>query len=313
MASLKISSVFSLIVDLFNSVKLKDLTDGVTSIIRPYMVENTISMSTDQTSVNNAKADNVSFLAKEKEGKKVKGKINKRFNPKLKFYQKCGQFLKGYYGESFLDLGDWGYTIEVGGKIVYSTNKKDLCDSIQTMITFHLAFPAGTSPLDPFLLLNNYNVLTIESDLGPTKTMIDSWLTIESDKVAFRISRDNHIKPVLKHLRGIGKFLKGVMLENPADIGDWGYLVVMSTKEPTRKDLELGHLEVKTISHIINGSDFINTKGTIITAFKGKLAVGTSKTIPAGGKIIVQRGWGTMTLKNMSDSDLGGISYLGGN
>ena len=86
--------------------------------------------------------------------------------------------------------------------------------------------------------------------------------------------------------------------------------MVMSTKEPTRKDLDFNVLEEKSIYHVINDSELFNTKNSIMKAYKGKLIVGTPITIPVGGKMMVPKKWGTMTLKSMSDSELGGISYL---
>jgi hypothetical protein len=312
MARLKISLVFSKVIELFGLVSDKDAADGAGSIIRPYMIQNNISLTTDQVSIDNATTSNTNFLAQKKLSSQLKGKHSKKYNPKLLFYKKCAQFLKHFYGDSFLSLGDWGIEIEVGGKIVYSANKNDVCDSIQTLITKHLSYAAGTSPLQLFLDQNNYNVTTIAADLAPTKALFDGHTTAINAKDSFRMERDNHIKPVLKHLRGIGAFLKGIFISFPANISGWGYIVVIDHARVKLKNLNFGHSEVKTIYNVKTGSKVTNTKGTIINAFKGKKAVGTAIIIPIGGSMIVKRGWGEMTLKNMSASDNGGISYTGG-
>lgn len=312
MARIKIPTLLSLIVDLFNAVVLKDTADGSGSIIRPTMVENEIVLTTDQTTLNNAVDDNTNFLIQEKLAVQLTGQRNQKYDPKMVFYKGCGQFLKGFYGKNFLSLSDWGFTILTGGKIVYSKNVKDNCDSIQTLITFHLSFATGTSPLLPFLTENNYDVTTIAADLVPTKDLVDAHTAAVVSQTSYRQSRDNNIKIVVGHLRIIAKFLKKNFLAIPQNIGKWGYKVIMEPGDPKETDLALAHAEVKVIYQVIIGSDFVNTKGSILNLFPGKTPTGTAIVIAVGETIIVPKGYSTSTVVNMSSSIIGGINYLKG-
>src|ERR1700722_4782873 len=138
MARIKYNLEISKIIELFDNIVLKDTTDGTASIIRPMMIKNGISLTTDGTTRNNAVSDNKNFLIQEKLAKNLTGQRNAKYEPKMVFYKGCGQFLKGFYGTGFLSLGDWSFNITTNGKIIYSKNIKDNCDSIQEMITYHL-------------------------------------------------------------------------------------------------------------------------------------------------------------------------------
>ena len=312
MARIKYSKVYLDQVELFKKVAAKDLLDGSASIIRPTMVQNEITIAGDQVSVDDSVAANKIFLAQEKLAKQLTGEIKKKYDPYMKFYRGSAQFLKGFYGAGFLSLGDWGFTITVNGKMIYSKNVKDNCDSIQAMITYHLTFAVGTSPLQPFLDENNYDVAAIALDLPNVKTLFDDHLTAWNSQNAHRMTRDNLIKPVMQHLRLIGAFLKKNFISIPQNVGKWGYTVVMEPGDPKETNLDLHHSETKIIYGVINGSDLINTKTSIIKAYKGKTATGTPIVIGPGETIIVPKTWGTMTLVNQSSSIIGGITYLRG-
>src|ERR1035438_8913500 len=102
MARIKYNLEFLKIVELFDKVVEKDTADGVASIIRKPMIQQGISLTTDQTLRNNAVSDNKNFLIQEKLAKQLTGQRNVKYDPKMVFYKGCGQYLKGFYGAGFL-------------------------------------------------------------------------------------------------------------------------------------------------------------------------------------------------------------------
>lgn len=290
---------------------MKDAADGTASVIRPAMALAGYTMATDQTSVDNATTSHTNFLAKGREVKTLKGDLMKMYKPKMKFLHLASQAVKDLYGENYANCALWGIDIEEGGEINYSLDKNENMDTLQLLITKHLSYSAGTSPIQLFINSGPYDISVIAADIVPTKNKNNAYIQAMRDRHTLKGDYTNFLKPVIKHLKQYAKIIKGANIMNPARAGDWGYDVIISPKDAHLKDLDFGHLEEITIYKVTNGSDLKNTKTTIMLAFKGLTATGTPITIAAGATMVVPKTWGTMTLKNTSATDNGGITYLG--
>ncbi len=311
MARIKYSSSFLNIVSLFKKVKAKDILDGTASEIKPYLTKNSIVMSEVQSTVDIASTANDGFVAKTIEVKILKGQLNKKYNPKMKFFHLGSQAIKIILDNDFSEANSWGINIEAGGEITYSKDRNVNCDQIKVMLDKHFACPAGTSLLQPFENKSDFDFTAILADLSATKAINDDYEQAKKDRKAFRGTRDFNIKKVDKILKGIGQFLKSIYIMNPASVGNWSFNIIISPKDAKLKTLSLKHSEIATIYNVTNGSDMTNKSLAIINAYKGLLCTGTPIVINPLEKIIVPKKWGTTTLKNMSDSIIGEITYLG--
>ncbi|MEO5572296.1 MAG: hypothetical protein ABIT08_00560 [Bacteroidia bacterium] len=294
--------------ELLTNVKSKDGADGVSSIIRPTMTDEGISLSTDNTAVTNAKAKQTLAKKNEKDAEKRTGERNNLLDPAFKDHKMCAQFLKRRFASNIAVLGDWGITVN-GNAISYPVDFVGKQEAVLALIDKHLTFAAGTSPLEGFLTDNAINLTTNRANAVTALTKHNERDQLERDAETATTDRDNFINPVMGHLKIIGNYLVAHFAKNPNKAGDWGYTVDTSPQGTKIRSGVIGFSSSKTLLNLANGGVLTNTCDHSLNAFKGKTTTGTPIVLAPGQNFPITKGFGTMTLQNPNNTIKG--SYQG--
>lgn len=294
--------------ELQKNVKAKDTADGATSIIRPTMTDAGINLATDATAVTNAKAQDVIFKKNERDAEKRTRERNLLFDPVFKDHKLCAQYLKKRYVTNIAVLGDWGITVN-GNTIAYPVDFVGKQQAVLDLITQHLTFAAGTSPLDSFLTDNGIDLTVNQTNAGTALTKHTERNAMVTVKETARVDRDNFINPVMDHLTIIGNYLIGHFPKNPNKAGDWSYTVDTSPQGTKIKSGLINFSSSKTLLNLAVGGVLTNTCEHDLNAFKGKTTTGTPIVLRPGQNFVIVKGYGTMTLQNNSNTEKG--SYQG--
>ncbi|MEP7168997.1 MAG: hypothetical protein ABI855_06455, partial [Bacteroidota bacterium] len=267
-----------------------------------------INLSTDATAVTNAKAQDVIFKKNEKDGEKRTRERNNLIDPAFKDHKLCAQYLKKRYVTNIGILGDWGITVN-GNAIVYPVDFVAKQEAIIALITQHLTFAAGTSPLESFLRDNDIDLTVNQANAITALTKHTERNAMNIAKETARAERDNFINPVVDHLTIIGNYLIGHFPKNPNKAGDWGYTVDTSPQGTKIKSGVINFSSSKTLLNLAVGGVLTNTCEHNLNAFKGKTTTGTPMVLVPGQNFVIVKGFGTMTLQNPSNTAKG--SYQG--
>lgn len=294
-------------VELFTDVKAKDTADGSSSVIKPFLTEEGIDLNSVELIVN--KAVDADKLAKKlsKESEELMAERNKLFDVVFDDHRSCVQFLKKLYISNINKLGDWGVTIDNNSRVVYPPDFLSKVQTVNTFIDKHLSFPAGSSPLQPFLTENEIDLTANQNKANLAKTSNDSSDQKAKDKELQNELRDNNMDEIMSHLRGIGGFLVALYPENPRKAGEWGYTIDSAKQEDKDRTIEIGASAVKTIYNLVPGSMVINLGDTELSIFPGKETNGDATKLPAGQTFVVARKYGTSTFKNDSNTQKGTV------
>jgi hypothetical protein len=303
MARLVIPPNFIHRTELFKKVLAKDTVDGATSVIRPFMDENEIVLSSDDTAVDAAIVIHNAFEQFEKDGEKKTKERNNLFDPVWENHTTMVQLLKKFYKNNIAKLGDWDVEVN-GNKIVYPADFINRRLTVLAFIEKHNSYAAGESPLTSFLAEEENKV-----DIAQNQTDATDALAPHNDAKQFaqdaetkRQDRDNLMDPVTDHIEMIGNFLIGHYPKNPRKAGDWGYTVDTSPKADAVREGVINMGSPKKLNQLAVNSILLNTSAFPIEAFKGDAAEGTPIIIQPNIPFVIRRGWGITTLRNPSDT-----------
>jgi len=303
MAHLHLPVSFEGSVELFESVLAKDTSDGASSVIRILLTEQNIVLADDLLAVNSSKTFHEKFLKKEKNAEKHREQRDMLFNPHFKNLRSMVQFLKSLYLKNVRKLGEWKITVNGKARIAYPADfilrKKLMIDFLDV----HDAFPAGTSPLAPFINENDIDTAQMRTDADNAETIHDTFLQESKDKEEFREQRDYLIEPVEDHLRAIGHYLMKLYTKNQRKAGDWGYVVNDKSKKLTERKYILGQEEQKVVYAGVIGSEVFNLGKTVLEIYPGDTLKGTPVSLNPSETFILKRRYGTFVVKNRSNTE----------
>ena len=270
MARINYPEEFLRLIKLFTNMKAKHDADGSASPLIPFLAKQEIDLAADETAINKAKAKDLKFDKKEREAEKLTRQRDKLFDPIFGWMKKELQFLKKFYVGNVKELGDWGATVDEK-RIVYPPEFEELAQLFKDIKTQHESYaPVGDSPLQPFLVKHEIDLAAQLLKVTGAETKHDQRNQAQRDAEDMREDRDNFFNPVMGHVRIIGQYLKGLNVDNPQEVGDWGYEVDESPRDPKFRESIIAPGTTKIIKGIKLNSQVENTGESVLLLHKGK-------------------------------------------
>ena len=288
---------------LFNNVKAKHDSYVLPAVspIEAYLTAQGISLANDDLAKDNASGFEETRLEKSKQAENFTEKRNKKFDPVFGHLRDYGQFLKKFYKPIVSELGNWGFPVTVSGRINYPNEfpqRTVLFDALKAKYDSYL--PPGTSPLDPYL---TQHALVLTNDMTAVSDARNFHLQakqLAKDAEDATEDRNNEWNPVVEHLRMIGGFLMGLYNNNPKELGNWGYVVDDSPREPKQIVSKVKLSSSAVISNCIIGGTFKNIGSVPLNVYKGGTASGAFVTVAPGEMYGIAKGFSTITVVNTS-------------
>lgn len=303
MARINFPNTFAKLVKLFTDFKTKFTAEAGTSVTQPFLTEQSIDPTVDEARVTAAVTANTAFEKAEKDSEEFTEQRDDLFNPVFKDHTGCVQFLKKLFRGNASKLGEWGQTVDAGDRVVYPSDFIGRTTVAKALITKHVSFPVGTSPLLPYLTENSINLTTNGTKINSAITAHNNFLVQDALKEEKREERDTRIAPVEAHLRGIGQFLVGLFSNTPHKAGQWGFIIDDSARPSQQSIKKIPISGIKTVRNVDVGSLLTNNGPQSVTILPGTGEKGGGVLVLSGKKLLVAKTFGTLTVQNQSDTD----------
>ncbi len=296
--------------DLYVKVLAKHTLDGAGSILTPFFIENEITI-TDVTSANNAaNAAYIIFDGKQKSSEMQYVEIINDYDGMVADHKMCVRSAKAYYRNNPSKLGAFGVTLS-GNKVVYSKNRKTMCDDMMAFINHNAGLAVALRPITAAFQTNNKMDLAANlAALPGIKTAIDTYDQAVIDKETNHGTFTVEEKVVINFLRATGHFLMGQFPVNPKKAGDWGFVVDDSPQSAKEKIKKFKIAQTANLYDIVAESILQNSGLSIMAITKGKDGTGTPIVINPGDSWQVLPGYTTIKAKSMGLLLPGEITYL---
>lgn len=301
--------LFLKLTELFKKIKAKHDADGAGSVLNPYLTEQSINLATDLTNTNSAIAKNKLFEQAEKDAEDHTQDRNKLFDPVFDNMTDGFQFLKKLYRGNPAELGHWGATVNKNA-IVYPPEFLKRAELFETYKAKHDSYPGDSSPLNPFLSVNEIDLDDDETAAGDAITEHNDAKQTEKDAEDLREERDNLFDPVMKHVRGMGQYLKGLYVKHPKHLGQWGYTIDDSPRDPKFRTTTVPAADSVTLTGVKLNSQVENTGTVDLLLHKGDEVGESPVNLPPEMRFTIKRGFGTLTVENPDPASAGEIGWL---
>jgi hypothetical protein len=305
MSRIKFPNVFTRIVKLFKDAKKKHDTMLPPKTLQPFLDEETIVLADDLVEVTAAETANTDFDKAGKEAEKLSKERDKKFGPVWVDHEGGVQALKKLYRKNPNKLGDWGVTVNAGGRISYPSDFVGRQGRVLVFIAKHNSFAPGTSPLQPYLDENEIDLAANKTDADNALLDHNNFIIQDDLREQKRMERDTTIAPIEDHLRGMGQFLVNHFEKNPKKANDWGFEIDDSPQGDVERVGVVKFSTSKTLQQLAIGKVISNNGSVAWKLFKGKTASGVPIVINPGDKFNIVRGYGTSTIQNENPSQDG--------
>jgi hypothetical protein len=275
MARIQFPKTFAEQSELFRLILKKHNADGAASVLLSLLAEQNIDLAADDLARTAATAHEADRARHSATKENFREQRNNHFDPVMKHTRGYLQLLKKLYQPHTHRLGDWGATINHGGRIVYPVEFSKRTALFTKLAQKYFTYPAGTSPLEAYLAFHD---LDISEDMLNT-----AFATVEDDNFS-KASRDMETatanrnlkwKPVLAHMRKIAGFLIALYSNSPKRLGDWGFTVVDTLKAPTLITSRILLNSEKIVNGVIIGGSFINKGSEDLILHRGRMVSST--------------------------------------
>ncbi len=293
---------------LFKEIKKRHDDDGADSVIIPFLTQKGIDLTADETATNEALAQHTLFEKTDKKGEDCTQDRDNLFHPVVKNMKHELQFLKKFYAGNVKELGNWGVQVD-GNRIVYPPGFLKLAGLFKEVKKKHDKL-GDESPLIPFLTQNKIDVDADEQNTAKAEARHVLKEQAKMDAEKYSEARDKLFDPVMAKLRLIGAYLKSLYVSNPKHLGNWGYTVDDSPRNPRFRIAGIATGGSRTLTGVKLKSEVENTGATALLLHKGKTVSPDPVALPAGMKHTIERGWGTMTVENENPTEKGEIGWL---
>jgi len=295
---------------LTKAVATKNTEDGDKSVLKQYLSENKIDLTKDVRQTDKAIVAHNEFERLDGASTKFTEERNLLFEPVFENYRKECQYLKKFYVGKERELVNWSIPIDNENEINYPAEFEQRATLVEKLYTYNTKL-GEDSPLTIFLTNNEINPKTeTDNTEEARKKQIES---INSKKTSElnREERDNIYNPLWKHTEDIGQFLKNLFPLNPRKLGEWGFDIEETTKQPVARIVTIDSNSKKTISAIKMNTEIENIGKITLIIHRGKTITENPVTLNAENKFKILRGWGTITVENNNKTEKGELKYLG--
>ncbi len=301
---------FGKLATLSGNILAKHTKDGTTSVLLPFLAQQNIDLSVDATSVSSAQAHDTSYLSLIKQSGNYHQQGEQSMKPVMKHIRGEAQFLKAFYKPNFKAIGDWGITIEDGGKIIYPTDVADQVTLFTNIVKKHNSFLTGTSPLQAYLAQHNIDLDEDAANAGAAQDSYNAFLTANSSAENETQQRDEIMEDVVDNIHQIGDFLKKLFDPNTKAMGAWGFTVDESAPDPKEQVSKVDIGGTKVTGSIVRDSIFTNLGTDALNVIKGRKLTGLLTVVPPGGQLAMTKGYSSITVTNPSKFSIGKYKVL---
>ena len=210
----------------FGVMNAKNTADGISSILKKFLLENKIDLIKDAAAEESAQLHEenrkhiIEIMGSQRQ--LVENNILRPWSVMLD----AAQFLKSHFKDNVKSLALWGITISTNGKISYPADQESKVVLVDTFWSYHSTLPVGTSPLDTFITTNSIDVPKIILNIVSAKS---NYTALALNVIAEQQEtgeRERIWAPVWKNTKSIGSFLMKLYVSNTKMVCNWGYNVV---------------------------------------------------------------------------------------
>jgi hypothetical protein len=291
------------ILALVKNVKAKHDSDSPDSVLTPLLTQKNIDLAADIAACTVAIAHKQSGLLFSQQSENYIELRNLKLEPVLTHTKTCFQYLKSFYKPNYKALADWGAPIDTNGKITYPADINERTSIFKLLFQKHNSFPSGESPLLPYLMQNDI-------DLLGDNTAVDNALAFHAQyehasKAAENETeqRDIICKPITDHLHSIGDFLKKLYNDNTKTLGMWGFVVDSSPRAPKLRTSIIKPREKSIMVGLVLGSTLTNIGKTDLHIYAGRNTNGNPAIVHAGDSLGITKGFSVITVANPSTTE----------
>jgi len=295
---------------LLKDIKAKRDADGATSELIPFLTAQGIDLADLVLTGNDAQTQNQAHTTAVFQKENQRELRDLIFVPFTKGIRPLVQFLKALYKPNYRALGDWGVTVNATGKVVYPASFTTFADLIGTFVAKHLSYPAGTSPLQPYLTKHNMDLSVIPAQLTSAVNYNTATQQSERDAEDATEQRDLLWAPVFVTVRAIVDYLFKLYDPNTRGLGDYCITVDDSPRKPKLRKSKVKPTESITVNGVVIGGTFTNTGSTDLYLYKGKTTTGTQNIVSPGGKFGTIKGYSIITVVNPDTLETGAFTVL---
>lgn len=310
MARLIIPEDFTSQLTLLLNIKAKNDADGIASPLTAFLNQQEIVLTDDVTAGNTAKTHETSRAILSKQSENYRQLRDNRFNAVWPHITGGVQFLKQFYKGNTKELGNWGIPITDSGKVNYPPAFIDRVNIFVAFVTKTSSYPAGESPLQPYLTQQGINLLADAGFVELAGTNNTAFTNAAQQSENETELRNQLWNPVLAHIRDIGNFLMKLYTDNPRALGLWGFVVDSSPQKPKLRTSKIKPAETAVLNGLVIGGTLTNIGLGDIHLYRGKTTAGTPIIIHAGEQFGIIKGYSVITVINPSTLIEAKISVL---
>ncbi|SFQ43491.1 hypothetical protein [Parafilimonas terrae] len=300
MARLTIPEDFNSQVTLLNNIIAQNTALGTSSPLTAFLVQQNIVLTNDEAAATAAQTHDAARALLKKQSENYRQLRDNYFTAPWAHLTGSVQFLKTFYKGNTKELGNWGITITDSGKVNYPAAFTQRSAVFITFTAKHNSYPDNSSPLQPFLTLQNIN-LDADSALVEQATTNNTSFTATAQQSENETELRNQIwMPVLTHIKTIGNYLMKLFSNNQKALGNWGFVVDENTQKARLRTSKLKPGETSVYAGLIVGGSITNIGTVDIHLYKGETTTGTPSIIHVGEQFGLVKGYSTVTVVNPS-------------
>ena len=291
---------------LFLNIKKKHDSDGGSSPLIAFLVQQAIDLAADATATNIALEKHDQFEENARAAEEATEARNNLFHPVFSRLRGSVQFLKGFYTGNEKELGLWGVQVNAG-RMAYPSDFLRRAGLFNTFKARHDALGAA-SPLTPYLAEHNIDLTADGADTVKAETKHDQMQQAWMDAEELREDRDNLFNPVFENVRSIGQFLKALFVKNPKELGHWGYTVDDSPRKGRKATVTVAPQSRRIVRRLLIGKELTNKGPAEVVVHQGEAEGKDSITLSPTNGITITRGWSSVTVVNSDQAQIALIS-----
>jgi hypothetical protein len=288
----------------------KHTADGATSRLNVYLAEQGINLATIVADGTIAEGLEAQRAQKARDSEKFSKLRNNIFIPIFKDLMGGVQSLKTIFKPNYHKLGDWGVTVNGVSRIVYPPRFTQRAALVGLFYGKHNSYPAGTSPLQPYINEQGINTALIGVQVNEAIDYDNNRISTHNSSENFKQQRDMVWDPRWAQLKGCCNYLFRLLPNNPKLLGDWGITVDDSPRAPKLRKSKILLLETKTVDNVVIGSTFHNTGPTTLHIHKGASAGPAAVVVLPDERYGITKGWSTITVLNTDPLETGMFTTL---
>jgi len=295
---------------LFDDIRQKHNADGPASVLLQLLAENEIDMAADAASATAADAHETNFETCSRQSEMLREQRDVIFSPAWKHLKMCVKFLKALYQNNTRKLGEWSITVNNKNHIAYPRLFARRAQLLHDFIAHHNSFAPGSSPLEIFLTQNSINLAADDAACTNASLRHDEFEKASRNKEMYTELRNKVWKPVMEHVRIIGRYVKALYIHNPHRAGDYGFRIDSSRRAHKLRKSKVAIGRYRTLRGLVPGSSLTNLGNDVLHVFKGNRISAVPIVLQPRQKLELAKGYSTTTVFNPSPSENGIFSSV---